>query len=126
MSIYPTICGLTGVTLPDHVEGLDISTLLKNPEAPWDTPALTTYHQDNHSFRSEQWRYIRYADGSEELYNHEIDPFEWNNVAGDANYADIKAAFATHIPAVNAPELPGGGGRARARNRNNAAPAEAE
>lgn len=106
LSIYPTICALTGTQKPEHVEGLDISALLQNPTAPWDTPALTTFHQNNHSFRSEQWRYIRYADGSEELYNHVDDPYEWNNVAKDANYADVKAAFASHIPPVNAPELP--------------------
>ena len=124
MSIYPTICALTGVTKPDHVEGLDISALLKDPNATWDTPALTTFHKDNHSFRSEQWRYIRYADGSEELYNHDKDPYEWTNVAADANYADVKAAFASHIPAINAPELPSANSKAKAKK--NPAPAKAK
>ncbi|MBI2481299.1 MAG: sulfatase, partial [Planctomycetia bacterium] len=109
MSIYPTICSLTGVSRPSHVEGLDISSLLKDPNAPWKTPALTTHNKDNHSFRSEQWRYIRYADGSEELYDHATDPYEWTNVAGDPKHAAIKAGFAKHIPAVNAPELPSAG-----------------
>jgi arylsulfatase A-like enzyme len=121
MSIYPTLCALTGVERPSHVEGLDISALLKNPDAKWDTPALTTFHQNNHSFRSEQWRYIRYADGSEELYNHDIDPYEWNNVATDANYADIKAAFASHFPAVNAAELPRAAGPSNRGGRRGAA-----
>ena len=115
MSIYPTICSLTEVKKPAHVEGLDISPLLKNPNAKWDTPALTTFHKDNHSFRSEQWRYIRYADGSEELYNHQTDPFEWTNVAGNPEHAAIKAGFARHIPSVNASELPGGGGKSTKR-----------
>ena len=106
MSIYPTLCALTGVAKPGHVEGLDISPLLKDPEAEWTTPALTTYHKDNHSFRNETWRYIRYADGSEELYNHTSDPNEWQNVAGDPRYAEVKASFAEHFPQVNAPELP--------------------
>ena len=109
MSIYPTLCALTSVEKPAHVEGLDISPLLKNPNASWDVPALTTFHKDNHSFRSEQWRYIRYADGSEELYDHQSDPNEWTNVAGESKYAAVKAGFTEHIPAVNAPELPGGG-----------------
>lgn len=109
MSIYPTLCALTGVEKPQHVEGLDISPLLKNPNASWDTPALTTFHKDNHSFRSERWRYIRYADGSEELYNHVTDPNEWTNVAADPNYADVKSGFANYIPRVNAPELSGSG-----------------
>ena len=109
MSIYPTLCSLTGVKKPGHVEGLDISPLLKDPNAAWEVPALTTFRKDNHSFRSERWRYIRYADGSEELYDHATDPFEWTNVAGKTEYAAIKAGFARHMPSVNAPELPGGG-----------------
>lgn len=106
MSIYPTICALTGITKPSHVEGLDITPLLKDPNAQWDLPALTTFHKDNHSFRSEQWRYIRYADGGEELYDHRADPNEWTNLASDPKYAEIKTSFAKYLPSVNAPELP--------------------
>jgi arylsulfatase A-like enzyme len=106
MSIYPTLCALTGVARPSHVEGLDISPLLANPQAEWETPALTTFRRNNHSFRNETWRYIRYADGSEELYNHITDPNEWTNVASDPKYAEVKAGFAKYFPSVNAPELP--------------------
>jgi arylsulfatase A-like enzyme len=108
MSIYPTMCALTGVKLPAHVEGLDISPLLKNPTAPWETPALTTWLKGNHALRTEQWRYIRYADGSEELYNHDNDPYEWTNVASDPKFAEIKAGLAKHFPQNNAADLPKG------------------
>jgi arylsulfatase A-like enzyme len=106
MSIYPTLCDLCGIERPDHVEGLSIRPLLQNPAAEWKTPALTTYHRNNHSFRSEQWRYIRYADGSEELYNHANDPYEWSNVAQDPNYSAVKAELQQFIPKVNAEERP--------------------
>ena len=106
MCIYPTLCALAGITKPAHVEGLDITPLLKDPNSNWDYPALTTFHKDNHSFRSEKWRYIRYADGSEELYDHENDPYEWTNVASNPAMTDIKAAFLKYVPTVNAPELP--------------------
>jgi arylsulfatase A-like enzyme len=106
MSIYPTLCALAGVERPEHVEGHDISTLLANPDATWEVPALTTFHKDNHSFRDERWRYIRYADGSEELYDHQIDPNEWTNLAQDPRFADAKSGFLRFIPQVNAPELP--------------------
>ena len=39
--------------------------------------------RDDHAVRTERWRYIRYADGSEELYDHDRDPDEWTNVAKD-------------------------------------------
>jgi arylsulfatase A-like enzyme len=110
MSIYPTLCALTGVKKPAHVEGLDISPLLKNPTAKWEIPALTTWLNSNHALRTEQWRYIRYADGSEELYNHESDPNEWTNVASDPKHAELKAGLAKYFPAKNAPDLPHGRG----------------
>jgi arylsulfatase A-like enzyme len=117
MSIYPTLCDLTGIAKPAHVEGLNIRPLLANPQAPWAHAALTTFHKDNHSVRSEQWRYIRYADGSEELYNHEVDPYEWTNVAPDPAHAAVKVHLATFFPKVNAPELP--------RDRKQTAPPKA-
>ncbi len=106
MSIYPTLCSLTGTPKPEHVEGLDITPLLKNPTADWQAPALTTFHKDNHSFRDLTWRYIRYADGGEELYNHDTDPNEWTNLASDTKYDEVKSRFKKFFPAVNAEELP--------------------
>ncbi|RCS46027.1 DUF4976 domain-containing protein [Bremerella cremea] len=108
MTIYPTLCDLAGISVPDHVEGPSIAPLLKNSKATWEQPALTTFHRNNHSFRSERFRYIRYADGSEELYDHTEDPYEWTNLAGDAKYDSIKAAFQKHLPEKNVPELPKG------------------
>lgn len=106
MSIYPTLCDLAGISIPDHVEGPSIRSLLADPESAWDRPALTTYHRNNHSLRSERWRYIRYADGGEELYDHDADEYEWTNQAGDPKHASIKAQLAESLPEVNQAELP--------------------
>jgi hypothetical protein len=76
--------------------------LLKNPEAPWDRPALTTHGRNNHSLRSRRWRYIRYHDGTEELYDRATDPLEWTNLAGDDRYAAIKQQLAAWLPKKNA------------------------
>ena len=104
MSIYPTLCELTGLPIPDHVEGVSFVPLLKNPQAEWDRPALTTHGRNNHAVRSERWRYIRYADGGEELYDHEADPLEWKNLASDGKYAALKTDLAKWIPAKNVEE----------------------
>jgi arylsulfatase A-like enzyme len=40
--------------------------------------------------RDERWRYIRYADGSEELYDHQNDPHEWTNLAAKPEHAAEK------------------------------------
>lgn len=98
MSIYPTLTDLCGLETPKHIEGPSIKKLLADPEAAWDRPALTTHGQGNHAVRSEQWRYIRYKDGSEELYDHSKDPHEWTNLAKDAKYDDVKAGLAKWMP----------------------------
>lgn len=111
MSIYPTLCDLCGMAIPKHVEGASLRPLLVNPRAEWRRPALTTYHRNNHALRSERYRYIRYADGNEELYDHEKDPYEWTNLAKQAGYADVIKELQKHLPTENKPELP------RAKNK---------
>jgi hypothetical protein len=67
---------------------------------------VTTYLRNNHSVRSERWRYIRYGDGTEELYDHRNDPLEWNNLAGKPELKKVKAELALWLTKINAPESP--------------------
>jgi hypothetical protein len=60
----------------------------------------------NHAVRTERWRYIRYADDSEELYDHESDPMEYSNLAGSAEHGAIKKRLAAWLPTENAPNAP--------------------
>ena len=106
MSVYPTLCSLCGLERPKHVEGEDVKPLLLDPKAKWDRPALTTFHRNNHGLRTERWRYIRYADGGEELYDHDVDPYEWVNLADDPKHAAAKADLRARLPGVNNPERP--------------------
>lgn len=103
MSIYPTLCDLAGLPIPKHCEGPSIKPLLANPKAAWDRPAITTHGFQNHAARSEAFRYIRYADGSEELYDEKADPLEWKNLASDSNYANVKKDLAQWFPKTNVP-----------------------
>ena len=105
MSIYPTLCELTGIPKPAWAEGHDIRPLLKNPAADWPHVAITTYGQSNHAIRSHRWRYIRYADGGEELYDHQNDEYEWTNLAAKPEHAALKADLAKHLPTSNVPGL---------------------
>jgi arylsulfatase A-like enzyme len=101
MSIYPTLTDLCGLATPKHVEGESVRPLLANPDAAWDSPARTTFLFNNHAVRTEKWRYIRYHDGSEELYDETKDPLEWTNLAGKPEYADVKKDLAAWLPKLN-------------------------
>jgi arylsulfatase A-like enzyme len=101
LSIYPTLCDLCGIATPKHVEGVSIRSLLADPKATWDRHAMTTHGYQNHAVRTEKWRYIRYADGSEELYDEAADPYEWTNMADKPSVAEVKTALAKHLPAMN-------------------------
>jgi arylsulfatase A-like enzyme len=118
MHIFPTLTDLCGVARPQHVEGQSIRALLARPDAPWDDPALTTHGFNNHAVRSERWRYIRYADGGEELYDHPVDPYEWTNLASQASSPQIKQDLAKTLPKENKPALDAPRGRARRRAGN--------
>lgn len=104
MSIFPTLTDLCGIPTPAHNEGVSIRRLLADPKASWDLPALTTYRFNNHTVRSEGWRYIRYANGDEELYDETRDPNEWTNLAAKPEFAARKTELAKSLPRTNAPD----------------------
>ncbi|UCD30744.1 MAG: sulfatase [Planctomycetota bacterium] len=106
LDIYPTMIELCGLPLKKNLEGKSLVPLLKHPNAPWDRPVVTTHGRNNHAVRSERWRYIRYQDGSEELYDHKNDPMEWTNLADKSRFASIKKKLAKWLPETNAPDAP--------------------
>lgn len=118
MSIYPTLTELCGIATPQHVEGVSIKPLLADPKAAWDKPALTTYRFNNHTVRNEDFRYIRYNNGDEELYDHRKDPNEWSNLASKAEFADVKASLAKYFPKENQRDIGGKTGAAEGGNAN--------
>ena len=98
MSIYPTLCDLCNLPIPKHIQGKSIKPLLANPKQDWDGLALTTHGYKNHTVRVKDWRYIRYADGSEELYNEMDDPYERTNLADVPKYDAVKKRLAQFMP----------------------------
>lgn len=104
-SIYPTLTDLAGIPTPRHVEGKSLRPLLENPQAEWSDPAITTFGYQNHAIRADGWRYIRYANGDEELYDENADPKEWTNLAQRAEFASKKAELAALLPKRNTEEV---------------------
>ncbi len=106
LDIYPTLVDLCGLPERDGLSGQSLVPLMANPQNPWDRPAITTHGRLNHAVRSERWRYIRYEDGSEELYDHASDPMEYTNLAGQTEHAAIQRKLAAWLPRENAPSVP--------------------
>jgi arylsulfatase A-like enzyme len=103
VDIYPTLIDLCGLKANKKLDGISLIKLLENPQAVWKRPSLITYERGNHAVRSRRWRYIRYNDGTEELYDHDNDPHEWTNLAGDSRFNIIKKQLAKWLPKSDAP-----------------------
>ncbi|MEX0321765.1 MAG: sulfatase [Puniceicoccaceae bacterium] len=115
IDLYPTLvdlCGLEGDTRKNSkgapLSGHSVRPLLENPKTgEWTGPegALSMIwaglkgkdqwnpDMQHWSLRTERWRYVRYNTGDEELYDHDADPYEWNNLAKDKAYKRIKESL---------------------------------
>jgi len=105
IDVFPTLNEMCGLPQPANLDGVSLMPLLKEPMLAWERPAVTTHQQGNHAVRSERWRYIRYADGGEELYDQQNDPNEWANLAGKPEFATVKADLSKWLPKTDAPSL---------------------
>ena len=107
LDIYPTLVELCGLKPKNGLEGHSLVPQLQDARTPRPWPAITTHNQGNHAIRTERWRYIRYADGSAELYNHHTDPNEWTNLVNVASSANVIREHARWLPAIDRPSVPG-------------------
>lgn len=108
VDLYPTLIDLCGLRPPaQRPEGQSLRPLLDNPEAVWRRPSLTTYGERFASVRDERYRYIRYPDGAEELYDHASDPYEWENLAKRKDLSSVRERLGKHVPLKWAPTLGG-------------------
>lgn len=90
LDLYPTLNELAGFDADKSHDGVSLVPLLRNPKADWNRPAVIEFKRGNAAVRSDRYRYIRYRDGGEELYDHQTDPHEWNNLASSEEHAAIK------------------------------------
>ncbi len=104
IDIYPTLIALCGLPAREELEGRSLVPLMENPDRNWPFPAITTHGRGNHAIRSDRWRYIRYADGSEELYDHRHDEMEWENLAHSPILREVKELLSQWLPENNAPD----------------------
>jgi len=116
LDIYPTLLAAAGLPARDGLEGHSLVPQLRDPSTVRVWPAVTTSNADNHAVRDTRWRYIRYAEGSEELYDMAADPNEWTNLAKDPHYAAVKIRLGKFMPATSAAPAPGSAHRTLVRD----------
>ena len=116
LDIYPTLVDLLGLPENKRLEGHSLLAQLNDANAPRKWPAITTHNHDNHGIRSENWRFIQYADGSRELYDMRKDPREWINLADDPKYADVVKDHLQFVPKPSRKPAPGSAHRILTRD----------
>ena len=90
LDIYPTLISMNSLPAKNDLDGTDLSKLIGNPDTTWDNPSVATVGMGTHSIVNQDWHYIHYYDGTEELYNKNSDPHEWINLADDPQFSEIK------------------------------------
>jgi uncharacterized sulfatase len=113
VDLYPTLADLAGLTHQTHLEGVSLCPLIENPQARWEHAAYTQVQRGSspgHSVRTERWRYTEWAFGNQgkELYDHDDDPQELHNLAGDAKYTDVVTRMKALLAHVHRGPVQGG------------------
>ncbi len=111
LDIYPTLVELAGLPARGDLDGVSLVPQLRDATTKRERPAITSHNQGNHGVRSERWRSIHYADGSEELYDMQADPDEWKNLAADAEHAAVIAEHKMWLPKIDLPPAPNSASR---------------
>ena len=131
LDLYPTLAELCGVKAPANLQGQSLVPILKNPEAKgrgWAITQVTrgggpnraTVSRDKgsegtrffgYSLRTPRWRYTEWDEGQQgrELYDHDADPGELKNLAGDPAQAATVAALSEQLRAAAKGSFPADG-----------------
>ena len=102
IDMFPTLVEMCNLPAPHQkLEGSSIAPVLRNPDEAKDrTVYLPHMHPGEYATINRNWRYIRYGDDGEELYELQKDPHEWRNLADDPEYAELKTTMREAAPAT--------------------------
>jgi iduronate 2-sulfatase len=97
VDVYPTLADVAGLPIPEGLAGKSLKPFIENPETVWDKPALSQFPWPwfyknkpkvmGYAIRTRDYRYIQWNDFASgeivarELYDHDKDPFETQNIA---------------------------------------------
>ena len=101
LSIYPTLLELSGLPAYNRNEGNSLVAMMQNDAGIDNSYALTTFGMNNHAIKKDGFRYIQYEDGTQEFYDHSVDPNEWNNETNNPKYKLQIEEMKKLLPNVN-------------------------
>lgn len=84
IDLYPSLCTLAGLPLPQHLEGQSFAGLMRDPNAEWKQAAVGRYRSGD-TIRTDKFRFTEYKSSKGKgstrmLYDHANDPGENTNV----------------------------------------------
>ena len=110
VDIYPTLCELAGLPLPEHLEGKSMTPLLSRPDQPWKQAAFSQFRRQDrdiplmgYAMRTDRYRYVEWQDRrtreivATELYDHQTDSSEDTNIAGLADNKSLLAELSRQM-----------------------------
>jgi arylsulfatase A-like enzyme len=112
VDIYPTLCELAALPLPAHLQGVSAKPLFDNPERVWKTAAFSQYPRTHegrqlmgYAMRTDRYRFVQWQDRrtgepvTQELYDHQTDPAENQNVAALPEHKELLTQLAAQLKA---------------------------
>ncbi len=101
--IYPTLCELAGLPLPQHLDGKSVVPLLHDPDRKWKDAVYSRYFNGT-SVRTDRYRYTRWRRNRTQyarmLYDHKRDPGENVNIAEDSRNRPLVKRFNALIDTI--------------------------
>ena len=98
LDVYPTVIDLLGLDRRSDLDGQSMVKLMAGETKSWKKGAVSTVGRGTHTVRVWKWRYTRYFDGAEELYDLKADPNEWTNLIDDPAHTKILKRLRKGIP----------------------------
>lgn len=92
--LYPTLCSAAGIPCPEHLDGLSLAELAREPGASLDRQAIFARFRNGESVKTDRYRYSRFTDRqgrpmSEMLFDHQADPQENTSIHADPAHAAV-------------------------------------
>ncbi|MEM9018136.1 MAG: hypothetical protein AAGC68_14065, partial [Verrucomicrobiota bacterium] len=103
LDLYPTLAELTDTDEREQWDGKSLVPFFHSDEATSERAIVITQGPGNHAVQSREGRYIRYADGSEEFYDHRQDREEFTNLIGSSEWKEAIEEHRKWLPQHEAP-----------------------